>query len=128
MLNIHCDAPLNPHDTDMEIERARITFTGIEILSFDLGYAWKTDASGNTYTEELGGILEGKEAETRFLAELYGDENSGATIFHFQKEDGVYSLDGCGDEPWFTAQFRFDSAKIEWEAYKNPAWYTQHKW
>lgn len=127
MLNIHREAPLNPHEMDMEIELAQMTFTGVEILSFDLGYVWKTDADGNSQPEELGGIHEGKDAEDLFLTELdTGD--LGATIFQFQKEDGVYTLDACGDEPWFAAQFRFDSVKIEWDTYKKPAWYTEHKW
>ena len=127
MLNIHREAPLNPHETDMEIELACITFTDVEIVSYDLGCAWKTDADGNTYTEELGGILEGEEAESNFLAELNAGD-FGATIFQFLKEDDVYSLDGCGNEPWFAVQFRFDSVKIEWDTYKKPAWYTEHKW
>lgn len=127
MLNIHCEAPLNPHETDMEIELARMTFTGIEILSFDLGYVWKTDADGNSQPEELGGIYEGKDAEDRFLAELDAGEY-GSTVFQFQKEDDAYTLDGCGNEPWFAAQFRFASVKIEWDTYKKRAWYTEHKW
>lgn len=42
-LNIHKSAEQNPFQTDMEIESARITFEGFQIISYEPGRAWKKD-------------------------------------------------------------------------------------
>lgn len=104
-LNIHKSAEQNPYSKDMEIELARITFQGIHFISFE--------------SQE---IYDGKIAEEKILSNL----RSGIIVWKFGVLDnGNYCFDGAGDEPWFEAQFSCESAFIEWDAYKNPAWYEE---
>ena len=51
-LNIHKNTEQNPFVTDMEIERACITFEGIDIISYEPGRAWQKDESGRFYSNE----------------------------------------------------------------------------
>ncbi len=104
-LNIHKSTEQNPYSKDMEIELARITFQGIHFISFE--------------SQE---IYDGKIAEEKILSNL----RSGIIVWKFGVLDnGNYCFDGAGDEPWFEAQFSCESAFIEWDAYKNPAWYEE---
>ncbi len=121
-LNIRKSAEQNPHSKDMEIELARITFQGIHFISFDPGRTWKRDETGGLYTDEPEVIYEGKAAEKKILSNL----RSGIIVWKFGVlNNGNYCFDGAGDEPWFEAQFSCESAFIEWDAYKNPAWYEE---
>ncbi len=121
-LNIHKSAEQNPYSKDMEIELARITFQGIHFISIKLGGARKQDAPGGLWTEEPQVIYEGKTAEEKILLNL----RSGIIVWKFGVLDnGNCCFDGAGDEPWFEAQFSCESAFIEWDAYKNPAWYEE---
>lgn len=119
-LNIHKNTEQNPYLTDMEIEVARITFHEFRTKSFEPGRTWKQDANGKSYTDEQQVVFEGKTAEDRLLNEL----RVGSTVFEFGSlENGNYYFDGTGDEPWFQAQFIFDSVVIEWDEYRKTAWY-----
>ena len=121
-LNIHHGVPANPHATDMEIALARITFRDFRALSFEPGRVWKQNALGQFHPEGPLVVHEGQEAEQRLLHEL----QTGTTIFEFAADGGEqYHIDGCGDEPWFTAQFAFSSLLIEWDEYCGPAWYIR---
>ncbi len=121
-LNIHKNTEQNHYPTDMEIEVARITFQGFNAKSFEPGRVWKQDASGKLHTDEPQFIFEGKIAEDKLLNEL----RVGSTVFEFGTlENGNYYFDGAGDEPWFQAQFVFDSVVIEWYEYRKPAWYEE---
>ena len=40
-------------------------------------------------------------------------------------ENGNYYFDGAGDEPWFQMQFLFNSATVEWDEFRKPAWYEE---
>ena len=121
-LNIHKNTEQNHYPTDMEIEVARITFQEFNTKSFEPGRAWKQDANGKLYTDEPQIIFEGYAAEDKLLNEL----RVGSTVFEFGTlENGNYYFDGAGDEPWFQAQFLFDSVAIEWDEYRKPAWYEE---
>ncbi len=121
-LNIHKNAEQNPHDIDMEITTAQISFNNFQVKSFEPGREWKQDANGKLYTDEPQVIFKGQTAEKKLLNEL----RIGSTIFEFGTlENGNYYFDGAGDEPWFQAQFLFDSVTIEWDEYRKTAWYEE---
>ena len=121
-LNIHKGTEQNPYNTDMEIEIAQITFSNFKFISFEPGRSWKQDANGKLYTDEPQVVFEGQIAEDKLLNEL----RIGSTVFEFGTlENGNYYFDGAGDEPWFQAQFLFDSVTIEWDAFRKPAWYEE---
>lgn len=107
-LNIHKSTEFNPHNTDMEIELAKITFNNLQVKSFKL--------------DKPQVIFDGKIAEQKSINEL----TSGATIYEFGTlENGNHYFDGTGVESWFQVQFLFDSATIEWDTFKKPAWYEE---
>lgn len=120
-LNIRQSSPQNDHPTDMEIELAHITFRDFRAVSFEPGRVWKQDALGRSYPAGPQIVYEGAQAEERLLHEL----RNPMTVFEFAQEDGLIRIDGCGDEPWFTAQFACSSAEIEWDEYRHPAWYVK---
>lgn len=123
-LNIHKSAEQNPYSKDMEIDLARITFQGIHFRSIKLGGARKQDEPGGLWTEEPQVIYEGKTAEEKILSNL----RSGIKVLEFGVLDnGNCYFDGIVYEPWlwFQAQFSFESALIEWDAYRKPAWYEE---
>lgn len=120
-LNIHQSAPQNDHPTDMEIDLARITFRDFRALTFEPGRVWKQDALGHSYPVGPQIVYEGTQAEERLLHEL----RNPMTVYEFAQEDGLLRIDGCGDEPWFTAQFACSGVTIEWDEYRRPAWYVK---
>ena len=120
--NIHKNAKQNPYDTDMEIENAQITFYNLRVKSFEPGVSFKQDSNGNFYTDEPQVIYTGEIAEEKLLNEFC----RGTAVFEFGTlENGNYYFDGSGDEPWFQVQFLFDTATIEWDAFRKPAWYEE---
>ena len=123
-LNLHKNTEQNPCDTDMEIEIAQITFINFQVKSFEPGRAWKEDENGELYTNEPQVVFDGETAKEKSLNEL----RHGATIFEFGTlENGNHYFDGAGDEPWFQVQFLFDSATIEWDSFRKPAWYEERR-
>lgn len=119
-LNIHKNTEQNPCNTDMEIEHTQITFSKFRALSFEPSRTWKQGENGELYTDEPQVIFEGHTAEEKLLNEL----RSGATVFEFGKlENRNYYFDGASNEPWFQAQFSFDSVILEWDEYRKSAWY-----
>ena len=122
-LNIHKNTAQNPCDTDMEIEMAHISFNDFQAKSFEPGRGgWKQDENGNYYTNEPQFVFEGETAKEKAINELL----HGATIFEFGTLDnGNHYFEGAGDEPWFHVQFSFDSATVEWDEYRKPAWYEE---
>lgn len=120
-VNIHKDTEQNPCDTDMEIETAKITFQKFHVLSFKSGGGWMEDSNGNRY-EEPQVIFEGEAAEEKLLCEL----QEGITVFWLgTSENGKFGLEGLGNEPWFEVQFLFDAVTIQWDSYKDIAWYEK---
>lgn len=123
-LNIHKGTAQNNTDSDMEIDIAKLTFRGFHVQTFEPGRTWKVDSSGESYTVEPQIILEGEEAHNKLMNEL----QHGLTVFHFDKEDyNVCRIDACGNSPFFTAQFVFDSVTVEWDSYRKKAWYELHR-
>ena len=72
--------------------------------------------------------IEKSETELVKIAErkLINELQVGTTIFEVGTlENGNHYFDGAGDEPWFQAQFLFDSVTIQWDAFRKPAWYEE---
>ncbi len=120
-LNIHKEAEQNPHETDMEIAGARITFTEFKLQSYESGRAWKQDENGSFYSDEPQILLVGDDASARFSEQI----NNGLTIFDLgTKDTATHFIDAMSSDPFFTACFTFESVVIEWDDYKKEAWYT----
>jgi len=123
-LNIRKSAEQNPYSKDIELELARITFQRVHFIAIKLGGARKQDEPGGLWTEEPQVIYEGKTAEEKILSNL----RSGVSVKEFGVLDnGSYYFDGVVYETclWFQAQFSFEFALIEWDAYRKPAWYEE---
>ncbi len=121
-LTIHKNTEQNPNDTDMEIENAHITFNNFKVKSFEPGRAWTQDENGKLYTDEPQVIFDGETAKEKALHQL----QYGTTVYEFGTlENGSHYLDGSGNEPWFQMQFSFDSATIQWDTFRKPAWYEE---
>lgn len=121
-LNIHKNTEQNPYDTDMEIATAQITFDDFQTRSFEPGRIWEQDENGKLYTDKPQTIFDGKPAEDKLLNEL----RAGMTVYEFgTHKNGNYYFDGAGDEPWFQVQFLFNSATIQWDEFRKPAWYEE---
>ena len=39
-------------------------------------------------------------------------------------ENDIYELGALGIDPYFSVRFVFSDVKIEWDGYRQPAWYT----
>ena len=121
-LNIHKNVDQNPLPTDMEIELATITFEGFRIESFTVGGTREMDANGKCSAVQPPCVFEGQAANDKLFNEL----RVGSTIYEFGiLENGNYYFDGAGDEIWFQTQFLFNSAIVEWDTYRKPAWYEE---
>lgn len=120
-LNIHKNTEQNPFETDMEIERACITFEGIDIISYEPGREWQKDESGRFYSNEPQVIFSDDEAHCRFMEQL----KTGITVFDLDiKERKIYFIDAMAADPFFTVCFTFERVVIAWDSYKKEAWYT----
>lgn len=121
-LNIHKNVGQNPHPTDMEIDVARLTFHNFRVILFDPGRNFKQDENGKWYTDDPQILFTGETAETKLLQELF----SGATVFEFGiTENQHFYFDGSGTEMWFHVEFRMDSATVQWDTFRGPAWYEK---
>ena len=118
-LNIHKNTEQNPFETDMEIERACITFEGIDIISYKSGRAWQRDESNEPQV-----IFSDDEAHCRFIEQL----KTRITVFDLDildiKERKIYFIDAMAVDPFFTVCFTFERVVIAWDSYKKDAWYT----
>ena len=122
-VNIHKDTAPNPGDYDMEIAAAQITFRNFNSATYEPGRAWERDENGNSYPVGPRIIYSGQEALDRILAEL----KHKLRVYHFEKEEQGYSIGGCGEEPYLTIEFDFDSVEICWDGYRRKAWYELHR-
>lgn len=123
-LNIHKDAEQNPHKTDMEIEVAEIIFENFSIQSYESCRAMKQNEKGElcSYKEQI--ILTGSEAHNRFIDQF----KAKSVVFDLGVyEEDTYYIDGIGEEPFFSALFKFDSVAICWDKYKKEAWYVRRE-
>ena len=110
-LNISKFASQNPEKFDMEISLARITFTDFYVKTFKM--------------EEPPMIIEGKEAEEKFISEIkYGMDiydNFEAT------ENASYRIEGSAIDPFFIVDISFDSITVEWDEYRKKSWYEEER-
>ena len=119
-LNIHKDADQNPHQIDMEISVATITFEDFDLISYEPMRKYIEDKNGELYTTDLYIAFMGDSARSNFLKRL----EAGSTVFDFAiKEGDVYFID-ASDNPPFTVLFKFTKVTIEWDEYKGKAWYA----
>ncbi len=120
-LNVHQDAAQNPFESDMEIDRARMTFDGFDCISYEPGRALERDEHGKWHAPEPQVILFGDDARCRFLEQL----NAGLTLYDFYPQEGkTYVIDAMAIEPFFSACVTFDRVVIAWDEYKAEAWYV----
>lgn len=125
-LNIHKDAPENPHDCDMEIELAKITFKQLKVVSFEPWRAWKVDDEGNIYFDEPKVIYKDKEAEKHFLFGL----KKGISIFSLdfkKKRNGISINLSASGADGFNSKLNIKGVTVEWDGYCQKAWYELHK-
>ncbi len=120
-LNVHQDAEQNTADCDMEIESARITLTGCRVIACQSVCPEIVDAGGVRHPAEQPVVCEGEKAAESLLNEM----KNGMTFYSFEEEeDGSWRLAGCGETPVFKAKIAFESALVEWDSFRRPAWYV----
>ncbi|MBQ9071391.1 MAG: hypothetical protein IJY23_08630 [Clostridia bacterium] len=122
-LNVHKDAAPNNAGADMEISEARITFYEALVKEFEPGRAWKRDESGNSYTDDPLIIHNGKAAHDMFENEL----RNSITVIGFTSDNGLYELGAVGIDPYFSVRFTFSKFEVEWDDYREKAWYELHR-
>lgn len=122
-LNVHHDCDQNPHDCDMEIEQARITFKGFQIDLYTNDSAWEKDANGESQSVEPIVYIKGSAAMEQLLNQFAPH----LTVLDLTSVNDGWAPDGCGDEPYFGIRFRFDSVDIEWDEFHRPAWFVLHQ-
>ena len=106
-LNIRQNAEQNPHETDMEIATAIITFEDFSLSSYEISKG-----------ENSKTVLTDFPAFSLFKEQL----KSGITVFDFGIYEGnTYFIDAT---EFFTVFFTFKNLKIEWDEYKGKAWYV----
>lgn len=125
-LNIHQDAKENPHDCDMEISLASISFQNTYILAFEPMRAYQIDAEGNWHTDEPQLLFTGKDAEEKFISEL---ENGFSINSLDVRQFGTHTtIEISTNAPkCFFATFMFSNVTVAWDAYCKKAWYELHK-
>ena len=110
-LNIHKGTPQNDSPYDLEIEEASVTFSGVQILSF------------NPHGEDGEPVYTGADAPARLSEAL----TSGVTLYDLDKADGethfLDAFDYAPRYPFFTVHFTFTTVSIEWDKYLQKAWY-----
>ena len=118
-LNVHKDSAPNNTGTDMEISEARITFNGFQAKEFEPSRTWKRDENGNFYTNDPLIIHTGAVARSMFANEL----KNKIEVMEMSQDLGIYTISAVGIYP-FSVSFTFSDVKIEWDGYRQPAWYT----
>lgn len=110
-LNIHKDTPDNDSESDIELEEAVMTISGVSILTYE--------------PEDGAAILTGDNAKAQLLRDL----KTKLCVLSLEEETpGQIVMDGIGDSPYFVARIGFDSVWIEWDAYRKKAWYELHRY
>lgn len=112
-LNIRKGAEQNPFPTAMEIETAKISF---------LGFCAKAFVTDSSPLQSDHTVSYADTAAAKMLTEAL---RFGATVLDFGLLDEKTAyIDACGAKPWFSAQFTFDSAAIEWDGLFKKAWFA----
>ena len=116
-LNIHKNTPQNTSQYDMEIESAKITFGNFHSVIFEQEKSWERGEDGVFRPVGQRIIYSGKDALNKIKL-----QNS-FTVTDFSTDDQGYFIDAVGIEPFFVLRFDFDEIIIEWDEYKQKAWY-----
>ena len=123
-VNVHKDAEQNPFETDMEIDKAYITFDGFDLISYEPSRESKQGEDGEYYFVGDRVILTEKNAYIQFEKML----KNGFTVYDFGLyNDSTYFIDALSNDPFFTVLFKFDKFTVEWDEYKGKAWYASKK-
>ncbi len=113
-LNIHKNALGCEFDTDMEIERAVMTFEDFRVIDFE---RWRPITQPRI-------IFEGAEAEAEFICEL--KKTFDISLIKEKRENGIcfIEIDTCtmGD---FSVNVSCKSVRIEWDDFGEKAWYVK---
>lgn len=125
-LNIDKNADVNPHDYDMEIELAKISFYEFEILTFEPMRAYKIDEDGNWYTDEPQIIFKDKDAEQHFIDEVKRGITINCIDIREENNKTLLEISTCAKKCFF-ATFAVDGNSVEWDKYLKKAWYELHK-
>ena len=126
-LNVHKGIAQNFFDFDMEADLARITFEGIRILAHQTGGSTMQDEHGNVIKDPLI-TTAGAAAAARFSDELKGDLTVSYITASSWESQPAYEIGAFGASPYsyFTVWFSFDSVRIEWDSYRDKAWYERN--
>ena len=119
-LNIHKDVPENPHSSDMEIERAALTFQNAAIVSFTQMRSYQWDDKGNLYAVTPQILYRGSKARKLLLSALEkGISVNCAALSQTQETPCLEVTTSDG----FIAVIAFEEVVIQWDAYCGKAWY-----
>lgn len=125
-MNLHRDAKENPFGYDMEIDAARLSFAGFEVISFEPMRKWQVDEDGNWYTNEPQIIFHGQEAENRLIEGLQQEPSLNCVDFREEGDKTLMEFSTCGAICFFAA-FAFRRVSIAWDGYCGKAWYERHR-
>ena len=125
-LNIHKNTNENPHDDDMEITLANVTFLKFKVLSFEPMRTYQIDDDGKWYTNEPRVIIKGKEAEIHFLENAKKGFSINCIDVCKQKIRTKIEFSASTPNPFF-ATVSFEGVVIEWDEYCKKAWYIALK-
>ena len=125
-LNIHKDTKENPHDCDMEIRLANVSFQNIHILSFEPMRAYQLDADGNWHTDEPQIIFTGKDAEEKFISELKNGFAINCIDVRPFGNHTTIEISTAGQNCCF-AMFSFSDVIVAWDEFCKKAWYELHR-
>lgn len=122
-VNIHKNTIQNPSPYDMEVNCAKISFTGFSVLTYESGGGLIKDINGISHTEKPI-VLKEKKAQNQFWGEL---KNPIWVKYFGMDDDTQYCLEACGTSPYFSVTFKADKVSIAWDEYSKKAWYELHK-
>ena len=125
-LNIHKGVPENPHNSDMELDLAVMSFTGFEVLSWEPMRNYQIYDTGNWFTEEPQIIYKGKEAESRFWNSIR--KGFSVNCVDICTMDNKTCINLSISTPAYSfVTLTFENVAVEWDTYYGKAWYELHK-
>ena len=125
-LNIHKEAKENPHNCDMEISLANISFQNVRILSLEPMRAGQMDSDGNWYTDDPQIIYQPDKAKENLIDALKNGISINGVDIRRSDEHTTFVFD-TNSPICFNAVISFSNVKVEWDSYRKKAWYELHK-
>ena len=127
-LNIHKGTEQNASDADLEIESAICTFMGFQVHTYEVIRPLTQDANGVWHQDKPFPRLEGKAAADKLIEAL---KNSLSVHYFERTAESLYymegDMEGGGTDSFFTATFSIARFVVEWENYRQKAWYESFK-